>query len=254
MRAPVSSADSSNRPVIVGAALTLLVLVALCPKLVTLFVLLPEPVKAAMLFYVSGFIMAQGCQLVTARLLDTRRMLIVAFGLSAGIAVAVAPQAFVASLPALASPLSVGAMVAFVVNLVTLPLVSRRVATELPLDARAGQALADWVEGVAGAWALKRQTARAVEQALSELVEILAERGLPRVGLQARLAEDRIEITLAWTGEPLPPLPDRARPEDLLGPVDARERFAVWLATRQAQEFKPRASGEAQEVWMAFED
>ena len=29
MRAPVSSADSSNRPVIVGAALTLLVLVAL---------------------------------------------------------------------------------------------------------------------------------------------------------------------------------------------------------------------------------
>ncbi len=31
-----------------------------------------EPLKAAMLFYVAGFIMTQGCQLVTARLLDTR--------------------------------------------------------------------------------------------------------------------------------------------------------------------------------------
>jgi NCS2 family nucleobase:cation symporter-2 len=72
----------------------LLVILALCPKFVALFVLTPAPVKAAMLFYVAGFIMAQGCQLTTARLLDTRRTLIVAFGLTSGLAVAIAPQIF----------------------------------------------------------------------------------------------------------------------------------------------------------------
>jgi xanthine/uracil permease len=98
---------------IVWAGSGILVAAAMCPKLAMAFVLMPEPIKAAMLFYLAGLIMAQGCTLVTARLLDTRRMLIVAVGLSSGMAVAVVPQAFVASIPVLASPLAIGAMLAF---------------------------------------------------------------------------------------------------------------------------------------------
>ena len=63
---------------IVWVGVPLLLLVALCPKVLALFVLTPAPVKAAMLLYVAGFLMGQGCQLLSARLLDTRRMMIVA--------------------------------------------------------------------------------------------------------------------------------------------------------------------------------
>jgi len=232
----------------------MLVVVALCPKLVTLFVIVPEPVKAAMLFYVAGFIMAQGCQLVTVRMLDTRRTLIVAFGLSAGVAVAVAPQAFIGAIPVLSSPISVGAVVAFVVNLMTLPLVSRRAELDLPLDARANRSVTDWFDGVAGAWALKSQTARAVEQSLGELTDLLHELGSPALRLAARLAEDRVELTLAWDGAALPDPPAIASPEDLLGPDEVRHAFSVWLATRQAQGFRQRGDGAAREAWLAFED
>ncbi|MFM2057781.1 MAG: hypothetical protein RLY71_2166 [Pseudomonadota bacterium] len=248
----IATGTLARRIVSVGAGL--LVVVALCPKLVMLFVLMPEPVKAAMLFYVAGFIMAQGCQLVTARLLDTRRTLIVAFGLCAGTAVAVAPQAFLHAMPALASPLSVGAMVAFLINLVTLPLVSRRATLDLPLDARASRSVTDWFAGVAGSWALKAQTARATEQSLGELVELLQDRGTASVTLTARLAEDRVEVTLAWRGDALPEPPEFASIEDLMGPDEARQRFSVWLATRQAQGFRQRQAGETQEAWLAFED
>jgi NCS2 family nucleobase:cation symporter-2 len=248
----IATGTLARRIVSVGAGL--LVVVALCPKLVMLFVLMPEPVKAAMLFYVAGFIMAQGCQLVTARLLDTRRTLIVAFGLCAGTAVAVAPQAFLHAMPALASPLSVGAMVAFLINLVTLPLVSRRATLDLPLDARASRSVTDWFAGVAGSWALKAQTARATEQSLGELVELLQDRGTASVMLTARLAEDRVEVTLAWRGDALPEPPEFASIEDLMGPDEARQRFSVWLATRQAQGFRQRQAGETQEAWLAFED
>ena len=248
----VATGTYARRIVWIGAAL--LFVTALCPKAMMLFVLLPEPVKAAMLFYVAGFIMAQGCQLVTARMLDTRRTLIVSFGLCAGIAVAVAPQAFVAAVPVLASPLSVGAIMAFLFNAATLPMVSRRAAITVPLDGRAHRAVTDWVEGVAGKWALKPQTAAALQSSLYEFTDLLIDRGVGTLALGARLAEDRVEFTLTYAGDPLPDPPRQVSVDDLMGPDDARHRFSVWLATRQAQEFRQREVGGENEVWLAFED
>jgi xanthine permease XanP len=248
----IATGTLARRIVWVGTGL--LVVVALCPKLVALFVLMPEPVKVAMLFYVAGFILAQGCQLVTARLLDTRRTLIVAFGLSAGLVVAIAPQPFVATVPALASPLAVGAVVAFVVNLLTLPTVARRATTTLTLDDQAGAQATEWFGRIAGAWALKPQTARAADQALGELIDLLAERRTAALELEARLAEDRVELTLRWHGPPLPSPAARASLDDLMSNDEARHAFAIWLATRQTQGFRQKTHGDTSEAWFALED
>jgi NCS2 family nucleobase:cation symporter-2 len=248
----VATGTLSRRIVWTGAAI--LFCAAICPKLSMVFILVPEPIKAAMLFYVAGFIMAQGAQLVTARLLDTRRMLIVAFGLSSGLAVAVAPQAFVDAVPVLASPLSIGALVAFLMNLLTLPMVSRRSELNVPLDTEALTKVEQWVRGVAGAWALKAQTELAAEQSLLELSDVLMDRGIASVALGARLAEDRIEITLTWAGSPLPDRPKAATRAALMGDDEERHGFAVWLATRQSQSFRQRQVAGANEVWLTFED
>jgi NCS2 family nucleobase:cation symporter-2 len=227
---------------------------AFCPKLTMLFVVLPEPIKAAMLFYVAGFIMAQSCQLITARLLDTRRTLIVSVGLCAGMAVAVAPQAFILAVPVLASPLAVGAVCSFAMNLLTLPLVARYSVLTVPLDESALGAISDWFRGVAGSWALKPQTEVAAEQSLCELADLLFERGSKSLTLAARLSEDRVEITLRFAGAPLPDPPKFATAQDLMGPDEERHRFSVWLATRQAQGFRQRVVDGENEVWLAFED
>jgi xanthine permease XanP len=248
----IATGTLARRIVVAGAVL--LLIISLCPKLIVLFVLVPEPVKAAMLFYVAGLIMTQGCQLVTARLLDTRRTLIVAFGLSAGIVQAVAPQHFITAVPALASPISIGALVAFTVNLITLPLVAQRATLPLALTAAIGRQVSDWLAGVAGSWALKAQTARVADQSLGELVELLQERGVAQVDIQARLAEDRVEFTLAWAGPPLPEPPETASVDDLMGDDDARQAFSVWLATRQAQAFRVKPTPEGHEAWLVFED
>jgi NCS2 family nucleobase:cation symporter-2 len=248
----VATGTLARRIVWVGSAM--LVLVALCPKLTMLFVVLPEPVKAAMLFFSAGFIMAQSTQLVTARLLDTRRTLIVSVGLCTGIAVAVAPEAFVAAVPVLASPLAVGAVCSFAMNLVTLPLVARYSALTVPLDTEALEMITNWFRGVAGSWALKAQTEVAVEQSLCELADLLVDRGHEALAITARLAEDRVEITLRFSGAALPDPPKFATAQDLMGNDDERHRFSVWLATRQAQGFRQRPLDGENEVWLAFED
>ena len=239
---------------IVGCGIPILVILALCPKIVALFVLTPAPVKAAMLFYVAGFIMAQGCQLTTARLLDTRRTLIVAFGLSSGLAVAIAPQIFVKTLPAIASPLSFGAVMAFLANLVTLPLVARRAELKLAVDAHSGRRASEWFARVAANWGLKQQTAIRAERALAELTDIFVMRGTQSLILSARRAEDRVEIGLAWDGDPLPDRAAGARAEDLLGSTEAQERFVVWMATRDTQRFSQHRSARAMDARLEFED
>jgi len=235
-----------------GAAL--LVALALCPKAVIMFVLTPEPVKAAMLLFLAGFILTQGCQLVTTRLLDTRRSLVVAFGLTAGLVEAVAPQAFVQSLPALASPVAIGALVAFMANLLTLPLVQKRATLTVDLVQPIGLHLSDWLAGVAGSWSLKPQTARHVEQSIGELVELLQEREARQVTVMARSAEDRVEYSLQWTGQALPEPPATADADDLMGDDLTRQRFSMWIATRRSLSYRQRSTADGHEAVVVFED
>lgn len=239
---------------IVWCGVPLLIVLALCPKLTALAVLTPPAVKAAMLLYVAGFIMAQGCQLATARLLDTRRTMIVAFGLSAGVLVAVAPLPFQTAVPAIASPLSFGAVVAFLVNLLTVPLVGGRAERALPLDAGAGRDANDWFANLSAAWGLKARTALLAGHGLDELIQLLFARGVATVSLTAARAEDRIEIGLTWQGAPLPRAAVAPRMDDLLGSPEQHEAFAVWLATRDAQRFSQFMSARGCEARLIFED
>lgn len=252
----VGTGTLARRIVWIGAGL--LAALALCPKLVALLVLVPGPVKAALLVYVAGVLLGQGCQLVAARLLDTRRMLVVTFGLGAGLAAAIAPAPLLAGLPALASPLALGAAVALATHLLTLPLVGRRAERALAVDAGTGRALAEWFAATGGAWGLKPTTVRAAENALTELLDLLAARKVPEVVLRAALVEDRVEVTLAWSGPPLPPPATRPRAEDVLGDDTTREAFAVWLAARQARSYEqrdaPGAAWHGKEAILVFED
>ena len=248
----VATGTLARRIVVIGAGF--LVVLALCPKVVALFILVPYAVQGAMLFYVSGFIMAQGAQLVTARLLDPRRTLIVAMGLSAGLLVSLSPKVFQTWAPAIASPISFGALVAFVVNLITLPLVKRRSTLTLPLDAAAGAAAEEWFSGLGGSWGLKAQTVHAGDSALTEFLHILQARGLESCELTAIREEDRVELRLGWSGPPLPKPTARPHYEDLLSSDDAMEGFAVWMATRHAQSFNQRSVQNTTEAIVMLDD
>lgn len=248
----VATGTLSRRIVWIGTSI--LVLFAFCPKLVALFIVTPPAVKAATLIYVSGFILVQGAQLATVRLLDMRRSMVVALGLGAGIVAAVAPAIFVAKLPAIASPLALGALVAFLVNLATMPLVTQRAETRLALTAEAIGATSEWAAATARAWGLKPQTGAVMDRALVELTELLIGRGVAELAIEARREEDRVELALTWQGSGLT-LPAAApTPDALLEDRGALEAMAVWLATRDAASFTQRRIGAECEARLVFED
>lgn len=249
----IATGTLARRIALAGAAM--LLVLALCPKLVALFVLVPEPVKAAMLLYVAGFMMAQGSQMIAARMLDARRTAVAGLGLGAGLAVLIEPEFFAAGLPALAAPLSFGALVAFLANLLTLPLVAERARFVLPLGAALAPAVEERWAALGGAWGLRRETVERVRHAITEIGDLLSGRGLREVAVLAMKEEDRVVLRLDFAGPPLPPPAVRPRARDLEDGTTSLEAFAVWMATRHALRHAQRRSGEGRvELLLEFGD
>lgn len=235
-----------------GAAI--LFLLAFCPKAVALFVLVPAPVQAAMLLYVAGFMMAQGCEMIVMRTLDTRRTVVAGMGLTSGLAVLASPGVFAATMPALAAPLAMGAMVSFIANLVTLPLVRREQRFEVPLGPGSADRLQDRAFAIGGAWGLRPDTVRKLHHALTELGDLLAGRGIATMAVVATQLEDAVELTISFAGAPLPQPARRPRATDIEAGGDAMEAVSLWLALREAARHTIRRTATGQDVRILFHD
>jgi NCS2 family nucleobase:cation symporter-2 len=244
-----------SRRVAIFAAVALLVL-ACCPKLLALLLALPDPVEAAMLLYVCCFMLASGCQLMGARMLDTRRTFTVGLGLALGLGTLLdAPIIAQLLPPMLRSPITAGALGAILLNLLTAPLVAQRAAFTIQPGAGLNQALLDQVEALGGAWGARRETMTQIGHALLELEELLAARGgNAEIAVRMHYATDRILVTAAWMGTDLPE--PAARPDfaDLEGSRTAQEAFALWLATRNAERVDQRTTPAGAELRLSFAD
>ena len=242
------------RRVTICAALALLAL-ACCPKLLALLLLVPEPVAAAMLLYVCCFMIASGCQLMAARMLDARRTFTVGLGIAIGLGTLLHVPIFEQVLPPLLrSPVTAGALAAILLNLLTAPLVVQRASFIITPGPGMTQGLLDRIEALGGAWGAQRQTMTQVGHALLELAELLVERSVATITVQAHYATDHVLLTATWPGAPLPQPSARPDIADLDGPAAAQEAFALWLATRQAERVDQRAIPGGAELRLSFAD
>ncbi len=249
----IATRTLARRVAVFGAA-ALLVL-ACCPKVLGLIVLLPDPVEAAMLGYVCCFMLASGCGLMTSRMLDLRRTFTVGIGIALGIGALLGLPVFSNGvLKVLGSPVTAGAAAAIVVNLLTAPLIARRASLDLRLGPGMLNELDDWVAALGGSWGARRETMQRVGHALLEVAEVLASRGVGQLRVAARHADDQVFFTILWQGERLPRPTTRPEATDLEGSAAAQEAFALWLATRHATALHQRSAGEECELRLAFAD
>lgn len=246
----LSIANRTLAPAIALTGAAMMAALSFSPKLVALFVAMPGAVKAAMVLYAVCFIIATGCQLVTARMLDTRRSLVVGLGLVMGLSVAIAPALFAEHLPALASPLTFGALTGFLLHFATAPLAVRQASFTLPLDARLPRVAEEEAVRLGGAWGAKRSTMEKVEHFWIEVGEVLAARGLTSAQAQARHAEGEVTVSVRFAGPPLPAPSAKPHVSALEGEAAEQEAFMLWLATREAIRVERR-----EHEWRAaFED
>jgi NCS2 family nucleobase:cation symporter-2 len=229
---------ASRRIAFVVAAI--LALCAFQPGLVGLLTIMPPPVMAAALLFTAVFIMISGVQIISTRVLDARRTLVIGMGMMAFFVVSVFPAAFSAvpewAHPLVSSPLVLATLVALVLNMVFRLGIRRKVTTTIDPAAPAYEELANFVERNAAIWGARRDVVTRVEFSVQQAAEAIVEYCRPTgpVAVEVGYDEFDIDVTITYPGNPLELSGQVPTREEIMETEEGARRFAAFLIQQRS--------------------
>jgi len=159
------------------AIAAILAVIALQPRLLGVLTLMPKPVMAAAMLFTSAFIMISGIQIITTRVLDSRRTLVIGMGLTTFFGVTVHPSAFSSAphwaQPIVTTPLVLATLVALALNLVFRIGIKKRVTMTIDAQSPALRDVTTFIERCAGVWGARRDVTNRVEFAVQQSLEAI---------------------------------------------------------------------------------
>ncbi|HET7731876.1 MAG TPA: solute carrier family 23 protein [Usitatibacter sp.] len=244
----ISATGVASRSVayVMGA---LFIALGVLPKLATLLALMPRPVMAAALIFATCFLLVNGMQIITSRMLDTRKTLVIGLAMVAGLAVEVFPG-IVASAPKgvaplMSSSLVFGTLVALVLNLIFRIGVRQAVRISVDPSGAWPKQVDDFFRRQGGAWGARPDVVSRAAFATLQCVEAVAENCSPRgpIGVEAAFDEFNLSVQVDYEGEPLE-FPD-ARPsaQEIRVAPDGMRRLAGFMLRRNADRMEVREAG-----------
>jgi NCS2 family nucleobase:cation symporter-2 len=227
---------------VVGFAVgAVLIALGFLPMLAGLLVIMPRPVMGALLVFAACFILINGIQTMSSRMLDARRTLVIGLAVSAGITAEIVPSLGAEVPPVLApivsSSLVLGTVTALLLNLLFRLGQRQRVSLTIDPEApNAVQQVPDFFEERGRAWGARRDVMErvsfGVSQAFETIHEVYASRGPIR--LDAKFDEFNLDVIITYRGDLLE-LPDR-RPSDkeIMESEAGHRRLAGFMLRRNA--------------------
>ena len=226
--------------VIAFAVAAVLAVAALLPKLIGVLTVMPRPVMAAAMLFTSFFIMISGVQIISSRILDGRRTLVIGSGLMAFFVVSVYPMAFAGApqwaQPLVTSPLVLATLVALGLNLIFRIGIRRRVTVTIDPGALNSLEIPHFIERNAGMWGARRDVISRLEFAVQQAIEAVIGHCEPRgkIGLDISFDEFVVDAVVTYQGEPLEFPAQAPSKEELLESDDGYRRLAGFLIRHHA--------------------
>ena len=222
------------------AVAAILAIAALQPTLVGVLTIMPRPVMASALLFTAVFIMIGGIQIISTRVLDGRRTLVVGMGMMSFIMVSVYPAAFTGvpewAQPLVTSPLVLATLVALSLNLVFRLGIRRKVHTTVDPSSSDVKDISNFIERCAGMWGARRDVVNRLEFAVQQSVEAVIEfcEIDGRLALEIGYDEFVIDAVITYNGATLE-FPDQPpTKEEILETEDGHRRLAGFLIRRYA--------------------
>jgi NCS2 family nucleobase:cation symporter-2 len=237
----------------------LLVLAALQPTLIGVLTIMPRPVMAAAMLFTAVFIMIGGAQIISTRVLDSRRTLVIGMGMMSFVAVSVYPKAFTSAPawahPLVTSPLVLATLVALLLNLLFRIGVKRSVSTSLDPGSPNVKAITRFIERSAGVWGARRDVTTRLEFAVQQTVEAAVEFADVSGPIKVEISFDEfvIEAVIRYPGLPLQFPTAAPAPEELLKADDAPLRLSGFLIQRHADKVTSARSDGLSEIKLHFD-
>lgn len=231
----------------VGVVIGLLFLaLGLLPKLTTLLALMPRSVMIAALLFTICFILINGLQVMTSRLLDARRTLVIGLALLAGAAIEIFPviaaQAGASWRPIVGSSLVFATVVGLVLNLLFRIGVKQKVTLAVgPGRIDPGQ-IDEFLRLHGGRWGARPDVVARAIFAANQLVEAAENswRSGP-VALQASFDEFNLDLRLSYRGEPLEFPEKRPTDREIRETDEGMRRLAGFMLRHNADGMRSEA-------------
>jgi NCS2 family nucleobase:cation symporter-2 len=244
----------------VGVAIGVLFLaLGLLPKLTTLLALMPRSVMVTALLFSICFILINGVQVMTSRLLDSRRTLVIGLSLIAGTSIEIFPviasHAGASWRPMIGSSLVFATLVGLALNLLFRIGVRQSVAIAIDRKRIDTGQIDDFLRMHGGRWGARHDVVARATFAASQLVEAAVERGWTSgpLSLQASFDEFNLDLRLTYQGEAIE-FPDR-RPTDveIRETDDGARRLAGFMLRQNADSVRSETEDGLASVHFHFE-
>lgn len=213
----------------IGAAFALM---AFVPWAVFFLMATTAPVMAALLIFTAMFVLTNGLQMITARMLDQRRVVVIGLSFAMAVMSDVYRDVF-AKLPELLQPvfgnsLVLGTTCAVVLNMVMRIGIRERETLRLAADTDTREAIDQFMSEHGARWAARHDVVNRARFCVQQAVEVI---GHPPGGMEITVSFDEfnLDVRLDYEGSPLP-LPDR-KPDtaDILASNDGERLLAGYL-------------------------
>jgi NCS2 family nucleobase:cation symporter-2 len=212
---------------------------AVQPAFTGILTIMPSPVMAAGLLFPSAFIMINGIQIISSRLLDARRTIVIGASILTFLLVAQFPDAFSAApswvRPIATSPLILATVVALGLNLLFRIGITRSVELSIAPDGYKLGDVDNFIERAGASWSARRDFVVRLKPVVMQAVEAVTQLCEPgeRVRLITTYDEFDLDTTLIYRGRPLA-LPDFPPSHDEILEPGGDIRLAGFLIKRQA--------------------
>jgi xanthine permease XanP len=213
----------------------ILILLAFVPKLAVLFAIMPNPVIGALLLFTVCFMIVAGVQIITSRMMDSRKTFVVGVSVVLGLSVDMLPGAY-QSVPALfvtafGSSLSVTTLSALLLNLLFCIGIAQRAKLQIDPRADSSEQIFLFMEKQGGVWGARREVIDRAKAAMNEFVEavILLEPSISRIDAEVSFDEFSLDIDMRYDGVPMEFPIERPTDADLLENERAVANLAGFL-------------------------
>jgi xanthine permease XanP len=236
----LSQATGVTSRVVAIAVGAIFILLGVFPKLAALLAVMPRSVMLPALLFTITFILINGLQVLTSRLFDVRRTLVIGFALIVGVSIEAFPGVATAAPPSIA-PIVGSSLVSATVAALVLNLIFRigvRKTARLTLEH--GEAdhhkIQEFFETQSAIWGARPDVAKRATFGVLQLIDVVMEEfwtGGP-VTVEASFDEFNLDVQVEYQGQ-TPPLPDR-RPsnEEIMESEEGARLLAGYMLRRNA--------------------
>jgi xanthine permease XanP len=210
------------------------------PKLPALLAVMPRAVIVASVLFAVTFIMINGLQVMSSRMLDARRTLVIGLSIIAGVTVEVFPTLAAAAPKAasslVGSSLVFSALIALALNLLFRLGVKKTATLKVDGAQIDPKKIEDFMEAQGALWGARRDVIDRASFNLTQSIETIVEGCEPQGPLEigATFDEFNLDLRVMYSGPPLELPEKRPTNEEIMESEEGQRRLAGFMLRRYA--------------------